>query len=119
MKFIKLLILPAILAVYMLFFMATSMPYKCDADCEKTNRLLENLRPGRDTLQMTIGRCSYNRVSDTLCVIVNRNVNWDWPGFADTVCQQATAIGMLQQKVFILGYGTTSYYDTLAVKFCP
>jgi hypothetical protein len=119
MRFIKILILPAILAVYMLFFMATSMPYKCDADCEKTNRLLENLRPGRDTLQMTIGRCSYNRVSDTLCVIVNRNVNWDWPGFADTVCQQATAIGMLQQKVFILGYGTTSYYDTLAVKFCP
>lgn len=119
MKFIKLLILPAVLAVYMLFFMATSMPYKCDEDCEKTNRLLENLRPGRDSLQMTIGRCSYNRVSDTLCVIVNRNINWDWPGFADTVCQQATAIGMLQQKVFILGYGTTSYYDTLAVKFCP
>lgn len=119
MKFIKLLILPAILAIYMLFFMATTMPYKCDADCEKTNSLLEILRPGRDTLQMTIGRCSYNRVSDTLCVIVNRNVNWDWHGFADTVCQQATGIGLLQQKIFILGYGTTSYYDTLAVKFCP
>ena len=36
MKFIKLLILPAILALYMLFFMATSVPYKCDADCENT-----------------------------------------------------------------------------------
>ena len=119
MKFIKLLILPAILAVYMLFFMATTAPYKCDEDCEKTARLLGILRPGRDTLQMTIGRCSYNRVSDTLCVIVNRNINWDWSGFADTVCQQATAIGMLQQKVFILGYGTNSNYDTLAVKFCP
>ncbi len=119
MKFVKLLVLPALLAGYMLLFMATTMPYKCDEDCEKTDRLFQLLRPGRDTLQLSIGRCSYNRVSDTLCVLVNKNVSWDWPGFADTVCQQATGIGLLQQKIFILGYGTSGNYDTLAVKFCP
>lgn len=119
MKFIKLLILPVILGVYMLFFMATSVPEKCDADCENIVRLSERLRPGRDPLMLTVGRCSYNRVSDTICVTVNGAMTWNWPGFADTVCQQATDLGLRQQKVYILSYRSTGGYDTLAVRSCP
>lgn len=119
MKFIKLLILPAILAVYMLFFMATSRPYKCDADCETIVRLHDRLRIGRDSLQLSVARCSYNLVSDTICVHVNGAYNWNWQGLADTACLQATDLGLRQQKIFILSYSNTGGYDTLAVRSCP
>ena len=105
----------AILFGYSFLYIATSKSF-CDEDCEKVGLVEEGLI-GKSYVNY-VGRCSYSRVSDTLCVYVKDTTGVDWNHLADTTCVLAAQQGLLQQKIFILKYGTMSR-DTLARKSCP
>lgn len=114
----KLLLLPIILTVYSLLFIATKPNYPCDGDCEKVNAFDNALRFNRESYIFGTQRCSYNRISDSLCVLVRDTTGINWQLLADTACDIATQKGLLQQKIFILKLGT-SPLDTVARKVCP
>jgi hypothetical protein len=118
MKKIRFVILPLILAVYTLLFMATKREFPCDDDCQKVRSVEDALRTNRETYIYSASRCTNNRISDTLCVLVRDTSGINWNLLADTACIIATQKGLLNQQVFILKLGT-SPFDTVARKRCP
>jgi hypothetical protein len=117
-KSIRILLVPAILIVYAALFMATKAAEPCDDDCEKVKEVRSAIFNTREDYVLSAGRCSYNRVSDTLCILVRDTSGINWNLLADTACTIATSKGLMQQKIFILKTGT-SPFDTLAKKICP
>jgi hypothetical protein len=118
MKKVKLLILPFLLIVFSLFFMATSKQPICDRDCSAVVDVGTALRNGRTSYVEGVYRCGYSLVSDTLCVYVKDTTGIDWDRLADTTCMIAAQRGLSGQKIFILknfSYPT----DTVARKNCP
>lgn len=112
------LLLPSILGVYAFIFIATKIAEPCDDDCEKVREVSSLLYNSRESYILSVGRCSYNRVSDTLCILVRDTAGINWNLLADTSCAIATLKGLLHQKIFILKTGT-SPLDTLVKKSCP
>lgn len=118
MKKIKLLLLLAICVFYSFLFIATKPNVPCDDDCEKINAVDSRLRTTREGYIFAVGRCSYKRISDSLCVYVRDTTGINWNLLADTVCMIATENGLPPQKVLIMKVGT-SPLDTLVKKQCP
>jgi hypothetical protein len=111
-------LLPVILLGYTLLFMATKIAEPCDDDCQKVRAVDDALRTNREGYIYATGRCSYNRVSDSLCVMVRDTTGIDWNLLADTACIIATQKGLPHQQIFVVKIGT-SPMDTLAKKRCP
>lgn len=118
MKAIRLLILPVILLIYTFTFMATKPAGVCDDDCERVGAFSSQLYQGRESYVLASYRCSFNRISDTLCITVRDTTGIDWNVLADTACAIATRNGLLHQQIYIFRTATTPL-DTLAKKRCP
>ncbi len=116
----KKLIFFAILFCYSFLYIATSRPFVCpDDDCEKMAGFQEALRNGRESYVINAYRCSFNRISDTICVYVRDTSGINWNLLADTACNIATQKGLLQQKIFLLKLGQVSPVDTVVRRQCP
>jgi hypothetical protein len=118
MKKRRWLLLSIIVITYSLLFIATKPNYPCDGDCEKIHAVDAALRTNREGYIFAAVRCTYNQVSDSLCVLVRDTTGINWQLLADTACTIASQKGLLRQKIFILKLGT-SPLDTLARKQCP
>ena len=118
MKNIKLIILSLILILYAFLYIATKPNFPCEGDCAKVQAVDSTIRHGRESYIIGTGRCSRGYISDTLCVYVRDTLSINWNLLADTTCTIAVQNGLLQQKIFILKYGTYPP-DTLARKICP
>jgi len=118
MKKIKLLILPFLLLLFSILFMATSKQPICDRDCSAVINVGTALRNGRISYVEGVFRCGYSLVSDTLCVFVKDTTGIDWNSLADTTCMIAAQNGLSGQKIFIVkNFSFPS--DTVARKICP
>lgn len=106
-----------ILAIYAFLYLATSVPDKCDDDCQKRANVFQQLLVNRPYVS-NLYRCTNQANSDTLCVYVRDTTGIDWNLFADTVCMTTTQSGLPRQKIFVLKF-TGAAYDTVAKKVCP
>ncbi|MCX6316159.1 MAG: hypothetical protein NTW29_02635 [Bacteroidetes bacterium] len=118
MKRYRFLLLAFILFVYAFSFIATKRVELCTGDCEKVAIFRNGFYPTRESYILGIGRCSDNRISDTLCITVRDTSGIDWNVVADSACIYATRAGLPAQKIFIFRTGTNPP-DTLAKKQCP
>jgi hypothetical protein len=99
--------------------MATSIEEPCEGDCEKVQNFYTAIKNKRPYV-LSVYRCSYQSLSDSLCVYVRDSNGVDWNLLADTACQIATQNGLPQQKIFILQADTsTTLIDTVVRKQCP
>jgi hypothetical protein len=105
-----------ILFCYAFMYIATSKRPICDGDCEKVRSV--RIAYKSKSYVLSVERCSFPRVSDTLCIYVKDTTGINWNQLADTTCIVAAQQGLSQQKVFILKTGTVPF-DTLARKICP
>lgn len=108
-----------ICGVYYVTFIATKPAPVCDSDCEKVNATGAQLYLHREGYVQGVYRCTYQRVSDTLCVIVKDTTGINWDRLADTACMTAAANGLRQQFVLILTNRRGVPLDTLARLRCP
>jgi hypothetical protein len=113
----KKLVLFLVLAGYAFLYVATTKQLPCDDDCEKTGNMYQDLSAGR-TYVLGVFRCTYPRLSDSLCVFVRDTTGINWDLFADTACIAATRQGLLQQKIFVIK-NVNLVTDTVARKVCP
>lgn len=105
-----------LLFCYAFMYIATTKKMPCEDDCEKVRSV--RIAYENKSYVTSVNRCSFPRVSDTLCIYVKDTIGVDWNHLADTTCIIATQQGLLQQKIFILKSGTIPF-DTLARKICP
>lgn len=105
-----------ILFCYAFMYIATTKQPLCVGDCEKVRSV--RIAYKSKNYVVAVERCSFPRVSDTLCIYVKDTTGVDWNHLADTTCIIATQQGLLQQKILILKNGTVPF-DTLARKICP
>ncbi|MBN8689020.1 MAG: hypothetical protein J0M10_18565 [Chitinophagales bacterium] len=115
MKLFKPLLLPLILVLFSFLYMATSVDKSCTTlDCQQFSMIADEVRSGRDWVQQ-VNRC---RGAADICVYVKDTTGINWDLFADTVCQIATAEGLLNQTVYVLA-GNQTGVITHVVKQCP
>jgi hypothetical protein len=118
-KRFRYLFLSVILIGYAFLYMATSVQEPCEGDCLKVENFNTAIRKNRPYIFSSY-RCSYQSVSDSLCVYVKDTSGVDWNLLADTACQVATQNGLPQQKIFILQVNaSTTFIDTVVRKQCP
>lgn len=118
MKFSRLLFLSFILGVYTLTFIATKKNIPCNDDCERVTNFRVAMMNGRDSYILTVFRCTYNVVSDSICFTVRDSAGINWNALADTACTLAAQNGLLHQKLFFFRTGT-GIPDTLLKRQCP
>lgn len=111
------LLLFSVLLGYAFLYIATSYHVPCEDDCEKTSNTYQALATNRPYV-ITVRRCTYQAVSDTLCVFVRDTTGINWSLFADTACMTATQYGLPRQKILVVNI-EVSPYDTVATKICP
>jgi hypothetical protein len=108
-----------IILAYAFMQMATSKDL-CDPDCQALRSIYVDLHTNNNFVY-SVNRCPDYMTRDTICVYVNSSGTADWNLLAERTCMLATANGLLQQHVFVLGdYSTsTMTIDTLAEIQCP
>jgi hypothetical protein len=110
--------LALVIAAYT-FMYTQSDHFSCDDDCQKVASLNTALLKNRPYIY-GVWRCSWNRMSDTLCITVKDTTGVNWNLVADTACLLATQNGLYKQRVFIMRYDTASRVaDTLVRRQCP
>lgn len=118
MKISRLLFFPVILGVYALTFIATKKIEPCDDDCARVRETGSAIFFNRESYVLSVNRCSFNRVSDTLCIYVRDTIGINWNLFADTACIIATQKGLPHQKLIVMRPGGAPT-DTLVKRQCP
>jgi hypothetical protein len=111
----KFIALTIVILAYALMQIATKKEV-CDNDCQAMQEIYNELQKVYPAVHY-VERCIYP-ITDSICVYVIASTGGDWNQIAEKTCSLATANGLLQQKVFILG-GTSSTMDTLARLQCP
>lgn len=118
-KKLSFILLFLICGVYAVTFIATKPAQPCDTDCEKVQITGSLLFKNRESYVQGVYRCAYQRVSDTLCVIVKDTTGINWDRLADTACMIATGNGLLRQYILVLTDRRGAPLDTLARLRCP
>jgi hypothetical protein len=114
----KWLALPVILLFYTVTFVATKRVEPCDTDCERINLFRQLFMIDRESYVSQVGRCTYVRVNDTLCIGVKDTTGINWNTVADSACSIASNNGLPRQ--FIIIYKISTFpIDTLLKKQCP
>jgi hypothetical protein len=113
------LLLALVIASYTFMYTQSDRYATCDDDCQKVGSLYSALLKNRPYIY-SVARCSWNRISDTLCIAVKDTTGVNWNLLADTVCLLATQNSLYKQRLFIMRYDTTRLtVDTLLTKQCP
>jgi hypothetical protein len=111
------LLLLTILAFYAVLHMATSYQPRCEDDCQKIQNIYTHINANHPYV-WNLRRCTFQPVSDTLCVYVKDTTGINWNLLADSTCYFANQEGLPRQKVFVIRQ-TQFPPDTLARVQCP